>query len=95
MAKPHGGKVAVRREFADVHQRLTEVEYVELMTAKGRRFTVQADWAQKGPHAGEAVVRLLEKGNEVGRVYACCWGHETNCNASAVGAYCLALDGWE
>jgi hypothetical protein len=40
-------------------------------------------------------MRLLEKGEEVGRIYGCCWGHETNCNGTSVGAYCLALDGWE
>jgi hypothetical protein len=93
--RAHAGRVALLQQFKDVHHLLSEIEQVELTTAHGGRFIARAGWERDGLRGTQAMIRFLVRGVEAGRVYRCCWGHETSCAAKPVGEYCVALDEWE
>jgi hypothetical protein len=95
MGRSHAGRVTVVQDFEDVHHLLSEIEQVELRSARGGTFIAQAGWERDGLRGSQAVIRFVVRGVEVGRVYRCCWGHETTCAGKPVGEYCLALDEWE
>ena len=76
-------------------------EDTELVTAKGRRFIVQAKIARRKEtsETERVLIFLYEKPSkkwaEAARCFPCCWGFQTNCygrDGQRVGMYCEALD---
>ena len=92
MFKPHEGTVRLFHKFGSAYNWLRGKGELVLETAAGTSFTVRAQAATRGRHAGEQVVRFLKDGAEFGRAYKCCWGHYYNCNRTRIGMYCRALD---
>ncbi len=94
MAEPHEGATALRHDFGAVHTWLqgSDKRGKGLATMSGSHFDALAGAGEPGPRAGEAVIRFVQAGKEIGRVYACCWGTYYNCDRTRVGMYAMALD---
>jgi len=92
MFEPHEGTLWLTHKFQKTYTWLEKEGSAELITNKGTSFTAKAEITQKGPHAGEKVLRFMQKGREYARAYECCWGHYYNCNRTRIGMYCAALD---
>ena len=92
MFKPHEGTLQLKNRFQKAYKWLEKIESSELKTKSETNFIAKANIAQKGPHAGEKVIRFMEDNKEYARAYECCWGRYYNCNKTRIGMYCSALD---
>jgi len=92
MFEPHEGQNPLAQTFDYVYNSLAARGSVDLQTASGKQFTACADITEKGPHAGEEVIRFFQDATECARAYECCWGHFYNCDRMRIGVYCSALD---
>jgi hypothetical protein len=93
MFESHEGTLQLKHEFQKVYNWLEKHGPSELTTKRGTDFVVNAEITQKGPHAGEKVMRFMQDNKEFARANECCWGHYYNCSRSRIGTYCAALDG--
>ena len=92
MFKPHEGTLQLKNRFQKAYKWLEKIESSELKTKSETNFIAKANIAQKGPHAGEKVIRFMQDNKEYARAYECCWGRYYNCNKTRIGMYCSALD---
>ena len=92
MFEPHEGTLQLKHKFQKAYKWLEKYGQTELTTMRGTDFVVHAEITQKGPHAGEKVIRFMQDNKESARAYECCWGHYYNCNRARIGMYCSALD---
>jgi hypothetical protein len=92
MFEPHEGTLQLKHKFQKAYKWLEKYGQPELTTMRGTDFVVHAEITQKGPHAGEKVIRFMQDNKESARAYECCWGHYYNCNRTRIGMYCSALD---
>jgi len=90
--EPHEGVVRLGNTFRGACVWLGDHGSAELQTRTGTRFEARTGKVGRGRHRGEKVIRFMQKGQESGRAYACCWGHYYNCNRTRIGMYCAALD---
>jgi hypothetical protein len=92
MFKSHEGTLQLKNKFQKAYKWLEKIESSELKTKSETNFIAKANIAQKGPHAGEKVIRFMQDNKEDARAYECCWGRYYNCNKTRIGMYCSALD---
>ena len=92
MFKPHEGTLQLKNRFKKAYKWLEKIESSELKTKSKTIFIAKANITQKGPHAGEKVIRFMQDNKESARAYECCWGRYYNCNRTRIGMYCSALD---
>ena len=92
MFEPHEGTLQLKHKFQKAYNWLETNGSLELNTKSGTRIVAKADITQKGPNAGEKVIRFMQDNKEYARAYECCWGRYYNCNRSRIGMYCTALD---
>ena len=92
MFEPHGGTLQLKHEFQKAYNYVEKIESSQLKTKRETDFVAQAEITQKGPHAGEKVIRFMQDGKEYARAYECCWGRYYNCNRTRIGMYCVAVD---
>lgn len=81
-------------DFGVVWRKLKASGRRSLRTMNGHDFDAFADWAAKGSHQGQEVVRIEKDGRTFAYIYPCCWGCTTNCYGTWVGGYIEALDLW-
>jgi hypothetical protein len=92
MFKSHEGTLQLKNKFQKAYKWLEKIESSELKTKSETNFIAKANITQKGPHAGEKVIRFMQDNKEYARAYECCWGRYYNCNKTRIGMYCSALD---
>jgi hypothetical protein len=92
MFKSHDGTLQLKNKFQKAYKWLEKIDSSEFKTKSETNFIAKANIAQKGPHAGEKVIRFMQDNKEYARAYECCWGRYYNCNKTRIGMYCSALD---
>jgi len=93
MIVPHEGNASLDHTFQEACDWLAHYGPTDLATIKrGTRFRAFVATTERGEHSGEPVIRFMQRGQEFGRAYSCCWGRYYNCNRTRIGMYCEALD---
>lgn len=93
MFDSHEGTLQLKHKFQKTYNWLDKSRPLELIAKRGTYFTAKVEITQKGPHAGEKVIRFVRDNKEYARAYPCCWGRYYNCNRTRIGMVCTALDG--
>ena len=74
MFDSHEGTLQLKHKFQKTYNWLDKSGPLELIAKRGTYFTAKVEITQKGPHAGEKVIRFVRDNKEYARAYACCWG---------------------
>ena len=88
--QPHNGTVNTQKTFVAARQHLLNTGPRHLSTNYGTPFTAEAHVTQGGKHNGQDCIRIKGTGNKGEYsiyIYACCWGHETNCSRTYIDVY--------
>jgi hypothetical protein len=85
---PHCGGVELGHSFIDIYNWLREKNSVALQTDARIAFEARSGIERDG----RLMVRFFRRGQEYGRVYACCWGRYYNCHRIPVANFCTTLD---
>jgi hypothetical protein len=88
--RPHDGTVNNQKTFVMAIQHLLNTGSQNLFTNNGTPFTAEAHVTQGGKHNGQNCIKIKGTGNEVEYsiyIYACCWGHVTNCSRTYIDVY--------
>lgn len=84
---PHTGEANNPLTFQEAFSLAEESPQSSYQTKSGKPIEVTASLGQKGKHAGEKVLKFMDGRTERARAYACCWGHQTNCNSQQIDLY--------
>jgi hypothetical protein len=88
---PHAGEAKNLLTFQEAFSLGQEQPRSSYETQSGKPMQVTAGLGQKGRHAGERVLKFMDGTTERARAYACCWGHQTNCNNQHIDLYTEAI----
>lgn len=83
----HDGEVQNQNSFNTALRSLQDSGPRNLTTNSGTPFTARAHVATKGNHLGEYCIVIDRDGVNRAYIYACCWGHVTNCNRTYIDVY--------
>jgi len=84
---PHDGIVSNPRTFNQALRNLQISGPQNLFTANGTPFKAEAHVTQGGNHAGQHCIKITRDDKPRAYIYACCWGHVTNCSGSYIDVY--------
>jgi hypothetical protein len=90
----HKGQKHLAHDFNGVWGKLKVSSRQSLQTLDGHDFDAFADFASKGSHQGQKVIRVKKDGQTFAYIDPCCWGCVTNCYGTWIGGYSEALDLW-
>ena len=84
---PHDGVINNRNTFAAARQNLVRTGPQNLVTNHDTPFTAEAHVTEGGNHDGQDCIKVTQNGESRAYIYACCWGHVTNCSGTYIDAY--------
>ena len=91
---PHQSYKILEADFTSLWERLSECGEIHLSTPGGSKFSAQASISTRGTREQQKLVKITQQGREFARIYACCWGHTTNCYGTRIGGYSEGLNSW-
>lgn len=84
---PHDGVTTNKTNFQKARQNLLMLGQQSFVTLAGTPFTAEAHIDSKGSHKGHESIVIKRDGKIRAYVYACCWGHTTNCKRTYIDSY--------